>query len=105
MKYGWRMANVGMVGLLHSWGGDELRQDLLAFFELILLAENDGVVLFVGGGHKLERRDVKVGLQTAEDAEILSGLQEGDTVVFGEQGQFREGQIVTPKFVNAPGGE
>ena len=28
-----------------------------------------------------------------------------DTVVFGEQGQFREGQIVTPKFVNAPGGE
>jgi RND family efflux transporter MFP subunit len=64
-----------------------------------------GVVLFVGGGNKLERRDVKVGLQTAEDAEILSGLQEGDTVVFGEQGQFREGQIVTPKFVNAPGGE
>jgi hypothetical protein len=48
---------------------------------------------------------VKVGLQTAEDAEVLSGLRENDTVVFGEQGQFREGQTVTPKLVNAPGGE
>jgi hypothetical protein len=45
------MANVGMVGLLHSWGGDELRQDLLAFFELILLAENDGVVFVDAGEH------------------------------------------------------
>jgi RND family efflux transporter MFP subunit len=64
-----------------------------------------GVVLLVGADNKLERREVKVGLQTAEDAEVLSGLRENDTVVFGEQGQFREGQTVTPKLVNAPGGE
>jgi RND family efflux transporter MFP subunit len=64
-----------------------------------------GVVLLVGAGNKLERREVKTGLETASDAEILSGLRENDTVVFGEQGQFREGQTVTPKIVEVPGGE
>jgi RND family efflux transporter MFP subunit len=64
-----------------------------------------GVVLLVGAGNKLERRDVKVGLESAADAEILSGLQENETVVFGEQGQFREGQTVAPKLVEVPGGE
>ena len=64
-----------------------------------------GVVLLVGAGNKLERRDVKIGLETAADAEVLSGLQENETVVFGEQGQFREGQTITPKLVEAPGGE
>ncbi len=64
-----------------------------------------GVVLLVGAGNKLERREIKTGLETATDAEVLSGLRENDTVVFGEQGQFREGQTVTPKLVDAPGAE
>jgi RND family efflux transporter MFP subunit len=64
-----------------------------------------GVVLLVGTGNRLERREVKIGLETAADAEVLSGLQENETVVFGEQGQFREGQTITPKLVEAPGGE
>ncbi len=64
-----------------------------------------GVVLLVGAGNKLERREVKIGLETAADAEVLSGLQENETVVFGEQGQFREGQTITPKLVEVPGGE
>ena len=64
-----------------------------------------GVVLLVGAGNKLERREVKVGLESAADAEILSGLQENERVVFGEQGQFREGQTVAPNLVEAPGGE
>jgi RND family efflux transporter MFP subunit len=64
-----------------------------------------GVVLLVGAGNKLERREVKVGLESAADAEILSGLQENERVVFGEQGQFREGQTVAPKLVEAPEGE
>ncbi len=43
------MANVGMVELLHSRGGDKLRRDLLAFFELILLAENHEFVFLEPG--------------------------------------------------------
>jgi hypothetical protein len=34
--------------------------------------------------------------------EILSGLTEGDTVVFGEQNQYKEGELVSPKLVEAP---
>src|ERR1700679_249981 len=51
MKYGWRIANVGIWGLLHTWGGDELGRDQLAFFELILLAEHDGVAFAQSGEH------------------------------------------------------
>lgn len=64
-----------------------------------------GTVLLVNSSNHLERRDVKLGLQTAADAEILSGLSENDTVVFGEQNQFKEGQLVSPKLIEAPGME
>jgi RND family efflux transporter MFP subunit len=61
-----------------------------------------GTVLVVNSANHLERREIKVGLQTATQAEILSGLSENDTVVFGEQNQFKEGQLVSPKFVEVP---
>ena len=64
-----------------------------------------GIVLLVNSSNHLERRDVKLGLQSATDTEVLSGLNENDTVVFGEQNQFREGQQVSPKLVAAPGME
>jgi multidrug efflux pump subunit AcrA (membrane-fusion protein) len=65
----------------------------------------EGSVLLVNPSNHLERREVKIGLQTSTDVEVLGGLQENDAVVFGEQNQFREGQLVAPKFVAAPGGE
>jgi RND family efflux transporter MFP subunit len=64
-----------------------------------------GIVLVVNSSNHLERREVKLGLQSATDTEVLSGLSENDTVVFGEQNQFREGQQVSPKLVVAPGME
>jgi RND family efflux transporter MFP subunit len=64
-----------------------------------------GTLLIVNASNHLERREVKLGLETATDAEVLSGLEENQTVVFGEQNQLREGQLVTPKLVEAPGGE
>ena len=50
----------------------------------------------------LERREVKLGLQSATDVEVLSGLKENELVVFGEQNQFKEGELVSPKVVEAP---
>jgi RND family efflux transporter MFP subunit len=64
-----------------------------------------GIVLLVNSSNHLERREVKLGLQSASDTEVLSGLNENDTVVFGEQNQFKEGQQVSPKLVTAPGME
>jgi RND family efflux transporter MFP subunit len=61
--------------------------------------EGKGIVLVVGPGNKIEKRDVALGMQSATDIEITSGLQESETVIFGSLGQFRPGQIVTPKPV------
>jgi RND family efflux transporter MFP subunit len=58
-----------------------------------------GIVLVVGPGNKIERREVGVGLQSATDVEITSGVQESETVVFGSLGQYRPGEIVSPKLV------
>lgn len=62
-------------------------------------SEGKGIVFVVGPGNKIERREVVVGLQSATDVEIISGLQENESVIFGGLGQFRPGEIVTPKPV------
>lgn len=64
-------------------------------------AEDHGTVLVVNSSNKIEKRDVTLGLQTATDAEILAGLQDHDLVVFGTQSQFKPGQLVAPKQVEA----
>ena len=56
-------------------------------------------MLVVGPGNKIERREVAVGLQSATDVEITSGLQENETIIFGSLGQYRPGEIVAPKLV------
>jgi RND family efflux transporter MFP subunit len=62
-------------------------------------SEGRGVVFALGAGNKIERRDVTVGLQSASDVEITSGLQENETVIFGSLGQYRAGEVVAPKLV------
>jgi multidrug efflux pump subunit AcrA (membrane-fusion protein) len=61
--------------------------------------EGKGIVLVVGSGNKIERRDVAAGLQSATDVEITSGVQENETVIFGSLGQYRPGEIVAPKLI------
>jgi RND family efflux transporter MFP subunit len=61
-----------------------------------------GTALIVNSSKRVERREVKLGLQTAADVEVLAGLAEGDIVVFGEQNQFKEGELVSPKLVEVP---
>ena len=58
-----------------------------------------GTVLLVNASNKIETRNVVLGLQSASDVEITSGLQENETVIFGAQGQFKNGELVSPKLV------
>jgi multidrug efflux pump subunit AcrA (membrane-fusion protein) len=62
-------------------------------------------VLLVNAANRVEQREVKLGIQTATAAEVLSGLQENDSVIFGEQNQFKVGELVSPRTVAAPGME
>jgi RND family efflux transporter MFP subunit len=61
--------------------------------------ESNGAVLVVGGDNRVEKRDVTLGIESATDVEILSGLRDNERVVFGEQSQFKPGELVTPKTV------
>ena len=62
--------------------------------------EGAGTVLVVNAQHAIESRPVKLGMETANDVETVSGVQENELVIFGEQNQFRPGEIVKPKIVS-----
>jgi RND family efflux transporter MFP subunit len=56
-------------------------------------------VLIVNGENKVEERPVKLGIQTANRAEVIAGLHEGDLVVIGSRSQVQAGLTVTPKQI------
>lgn len=63
--------------------------------------ENQGTVLVVDKSNRIERREVTLGIQSATDVEVTSGLNAGDLVIFGDQSQYQPGQVVTPKVVKS----
>jgi RND family efflux transporter MFP subunit len=56
-------------------------------------------VLVVDGSGMVQQRTVQVGLQTASDAEIDSGLTEGEEVVVGDRSSLKAGERVHPQEV------
>src|SRR5579872_131615 len=56
-------------------------------------------VYLVDAANKIEDRNVKLGLQTANDAEVLAGLKEGDLVVVGDRSGLKPGEEVRPQAV------
>jgi RND family efflux transporter MFP subunit len=68
-------------------------------------AKGEGTVLVVDRSNHIEERTIKLGLQTATEFEVLSGLQENDLVVFGEQSQYKSGEQVEPALISASEGE
>jgi RND family efflux transporter MFP subunit len=57
------------------------------------------VVLFVNRNNEIEERAIKLGLETPDNYEVLSGLQEGDLVIIGNRAAYQPGQKVEPKLV------
>ena len=49
--------------------------------------------------NKIDRRTVKLGMETSTDAEILAGLAEGDMVVVGDRSGLKPGQPVHPQEI------
>ena len=48
---------------------------------------------------KIDRRTVRLGMETATDAEVVDGLAEGEMVVVGDRSGLRPGQPVRPQEV------
>jgi RND family efflux transporter MFP subunit len=53
----------------------------------------------IDASNEIERRPIVLGIQTATDAEVLSGLQEGERVVVSDRSGLRAGQPVQPKTI------
>ena len=60
---------------------------------------NKTTVLVVNHDGELENRAVQVGLQTTSDAEILSGVNEGEQVVVSDRSGLKPGQKVHAQAV------
>lgn len=59
-------------------------------------------VFVIGPDGTIEQRDVQVGLETSSDAEIVSGLNEGEQVVVSDRGSLKVGQKVQARMVDVP---
>lgn len=53
-------------------------------------------VLVVNKNNRVEKRDVTIGISTANRVGILSGLSEGERVIAANLGSFQPGERVTP---------
>ena len=59
-----------------------------------------GTVLVVNAQNRIEQRQVTLGIQTAYEVQVVSGLRAGEMVVFGEQGSYHAGETVHPEPAN-----
>jgi RND family efflux transporter MFP subunit len=55
-------------------------------------------VLVVNSQDRVEEREVKIGMEGADQLEIVSGLSQNERVVVGSRNQFRAGDLVLPKI-------
>lgn len=55
-------------------------------------------VLVVDNDHRVQIRNVQIGLQGSNRVEVTSGLQEGDLVITGAQSNYQSGEVVKPRL-------
>ena len=60
---------------------------------------DQAMVDLVGPSHKIEPRVIELGIQTATEAEVLSGLNEGDRVVVSDRSGLKPGEEVHPQII------
>jgi RND family efflux transporter MFP subunit len=63
-------------------------------------AADSTTVDVVGPSNTIETRAVALGIQTATDAEVISGLKEGESIVVSDRSSLRAQQLVQPKTID-----
>jgi len=78
----------------------EHKEDIPAVPLQALNHEGDRTTVYVVNQNDvIEDRPVSLGIQTANDAEVVSGLQEGEQVVVSDRGSLTPGEKVHPQVV------
>jgi RND family efflux transporter MFP subunit len=61
---------------------------------------HSGTVMMVTADNQIATRKVRLGLETSNFIEVISGLSEGDMVVIGNRANLQQGQEVKPKLTS-----
>ena len=78
----------------------ERKEDALTVpIQAISRSGEQASIYVVASGNKLELRRVTLGIETANDAEVLSGLNADDSIVVSDRSGLKAGQIVNPKVI------
>jgi hypothetical protein len=59
-----------------------------------------GRALVVTPQNKIEARDLRLGLETADNVEISSGIAPGEMVIIGSRTGLQSGQMVQPRLIS-----
>ena len=78
------------------------KSSLLVPLEAVARDQGGARVLVVNPQNAVEERTVSLGMQGKHRVEVLSGLNEGERVIIGNQSQFRSGEKVTAREVTEP---
>jgi len=60
---------------------------------------DEASVLVVNSQDRIEERQVRLGLEGANQVEVVSGLSPNERVIVGSRSEFRPGDLVSPKLV------
>jgi RND family efflux transporter MFP subunit len=77
----------------------EKRLQVLAVPTEAVIGEKTPTVYVVNRDNQIEEHAVKLGLETPDKYEVLSGLHEGEMVVIGNRSGLQDGQKVEPKLI------
>ena len=86
----------------------DVRKDSLSVPVSAIAREKDKVTVYIiNKENKIEEREVRTGIETAERVEIVEGLKADEVVLTGSRALVRPGESVEPKIVDdgAPGGK
>lgn len=72
---------------------------LVVPLQAVSQTQSEASVFIVAMNNRLQRRKITIGLETASDAEVLSGLNEGDRVVVSDRSGLKPGAEVHPQNV------
>jgi len=70
--------------------------------QAVVMNGNQAYVLVVDQTNHVEKRNVMVGIQTANRMEITSGLHDGEQVIASGQTNYQDGEVVSPHAAFIP---
>jgi RND family efflux transporter MFP subunit len=80
---------------------EQSKNALTVPLQAVALGQKPTVVV-LNGSHRLEQRDVTLGLQTPDKVEIRSGLADNELVLVGNRAGIQFGQKATGKLIDIP---